>query len=640
MKYQILQFIHRKVGAKILSKWIVLAFDLMVTVVTYGIAYILRFNFTIEEISLNTFLHDLLFSTAVFFIAFLITNSYEGIIRHSGIADAYRLIQSGLLAFIFSSLLWSANTFAQFSFISLPLSISIIHVVLNISLLIISRFGIRSLFYQTGNKPKGNVTVLIYGAGKFTSAMLRSLKEDDNRSYEIAGFIETDEKKIGKTIEGIKIYPVRRIAWLIEKYQVGEFILSDPHLHFTIKNQIIDTCINRKVSVKHLPPMEDWINGKLSSEQMKSVRIEELMEREQIVTDTKNISENLRNKVIMVTGAAGSIGSEIVRQILEYEPAKLILVDQAESGLYDLQMELWFKLQLMQEDSLQCVVADITHKNRMEILFTKYHPHFVFHAAAYKHVPLMEHQPVEASHVNIIGTKNLIDLAIAYDVQKFVFISTDKAVNPTNVMGATKRCAEMYVQAASKKNKTVFITTRFGNVLGSNGSVIPLFKKQIENGGPITITHPEITRYFMTISEACQLVLQAAAFGNGGEIFLFDMGQRVQIYELARKMVLLSGLMPGKDIEFLYTGLRPGEKLHEELLTQYENTLPTPHPKITVAQTDLKHPEKVYQTIELIEQAINENHQSQVVMLLKQLLPEYISKNSEFSALDNKNSQN
>jgi FlaA1/EpsC-like NDP-sugar epimerase len=393
---------------------------------------------------------------------------------------------------------------------------------------------------------------------------------------------------------------------------------------------VVEKCLSYNTRVLNVPPISSWINGQLSFKQIKKVKIEDLLERDEIVLDKEKTYAQLHNKIILVTGAAGSIGSEIVRQIIHFNPQKIILLDQAESAIYDLVNEL----KEFKQTSFEEVIADIRNNQRMENVFKHFKPQIVYHAAAYKHVPLMEMNPSEAVSTNVGGTKIVADLAVKYAVEKFVFVSTDKAVNPTSVMGASKRAAEIYIQSLGITTKTKFITTRFGNVLGSNGSVIPLFKKQIEKGGPITITHPEITRYFMTIPEACQLVLEAGCMGNGSEIFIFDMGKSVKIVDLAIKMIRLSGLTVGKDIEIVYTGLRPGEKLYEELLNNAENTLPTHNKHIMIAKVQPYNFEnikpEVLKLIELFETQDN----IKIVKQLKSIVPEYISNNSIYESLD------
>jgi FlaA1/EpsC-like NDP-sugar epimerase len=405
------------------------------------------------------------------------------------------------------------------------------------------------------------------------------------------------------------------------------------------KRKISDIFLDRGVVVKALPPVDKWVEGEFAMNQIHNVKIEDLLGREVIQMNNKRIGEEISGKVILVTGAAGSIGSEIVRQLIAYFPAKLVLVDQAESALYDLEYELAGKV----PTNVQLIVniADVSDTRRVSKIFKTHRPDIIFHAAAYKHVPLMENNPYEAIKTNVIGTRILSELAAEVGVEKFVMVSTDKAVNPTNVMGATKRLAEMYTQSMNQLEgvKTKFIATRFGNVLGSNGSVIPLFKKQIERGGPVTVTHPEITRYFMTIPEACELVLEAATMGQGGEVFVFDMGESVKIIDLAKKMITLSGLRVDKDIEIRYTGLRPGEKLYEELLNNDENTLPTHHPKILIAEVNT--PSYAYMEVATndLNHLLSSGTNNSIVAKIKEIIPEYKSNNSVFETLDKKSSK-
>jgi FlaA1/EpsC-like NDP-sugar epimerase len=475
--------------------------------------------------------------------------------------------------------------------------------------------------------------VLIYGAGGSGIITKNTLLQDSASRYDIAGFIDDNTSKIGKTLEGIRIYgPNQVFNDFLNKNDISEVIISIQNISSLRKREMIELCMEKNVSVKTVPPAQKWINGELSSNQIKNIRIEDLLERDSIELSNENISREIDGKVIFVTGAAGSIGSEIVRQLLNFHPLKVVLIDQAESPLYDLEFELKNK---HDASRFEVVVCDVTNYSRLNKAFQHFRPDHVFHAAAYKHVPLMELNPYEAVNVNIMGTRNLANLASEYKVSKFVFVSTDKAVNPTNVMGATKRAAEIYVQSLNANSSTSFITTRFGNVLGSNGSVIPTFRKQIENGGPITVTHKEITRYFMTIPEACQLVLEAGAMGKGGEIYVFDMGESVKIYDLATKMIKLSGLTLGKDIEIKITGLRPGEKLYEELLNEAETTMPTHHPKIMIGKVNEYPLDTVKDGLDEVSNLLqNSNDNMLLVRKLKELVPEYISKNSMYSQLD------
>jgi FlaA1/EpsC-like NDP-sugar epimerase len=429
---------------------------------------------------------------------------------------------------------------------------------------------------------------------------------------------------------------VEALDKFVDNYEGLQVIMAINNIGLQAKRKISDVFLDRGVIVKTLPPVDKWVGGEFAINQIHNVKIEDLLGREEIQMNNKRISEEMNSQSIMVTGAAGSIGSEIVRQLIAYFPAKIILVDQAESGLFDLEYELSGLIPSNTE--LVVKVADVSDYQRMAFIFKTHKPSIVFHAAAYKHVPLMEKNPYEAVKINIIGTQVLAELAAENGVDKFVMVSTDKAVNPTNVMGATKRFAEMYTQSMNQLDgmRTKFIATRFGNVLGSNGSVIPLFKKQIERGGPVTVTHPEITRYFMTIPEACELVLEAATMGEGGEVFVFDMGESVKIVNLAKKMITLSGLRVDRDIEIKYTGLRPGEKLYEELLNNDENSLPTHHPKILVAKVNT--PTYAFMEIQVAEmlQILADGGNNELVAKIKQVIPEYKSNNSVFEKLDRK----
>jgi FlaA1/EpsC-like NDP-sugar epimerase len=485
-----------------------------------------------------------------------------------------------------------------------------------------------------GEKSKKNV--LIYGAGQSGIITLNTLSQDAKSDINIIGFIDDNSSKIGKTLAGIKIYSAEEaLNGMLEKRNISEVILSIQNITSTRKSEIVNRCLEMNVQVKNVPPISRWINGELSSRQIKAVRIEDLLNREPIKLNQENIFNELTGKVIMITGAAGSIGSEIARQVVSYKPKMVIFVDQAETPMYELELNLRKRIERY-HILTKFIIADVSNQCAMDRIFTEYLPSKVFHAAAYKHVPLMESNPFEAVRVNALGTKNMADLAMKYKVKKFVMVSTDKAVNPTNVMGATKRIAEMYIQSLSKDytHSTAFITTRFGNVLGSNGSVIPLFKKQIEAGGPITVTHPEITRYFMTIPEACQLVLEAGSMGKGGEIFIFDMGESVKIIDVAKNMIKLSGLTLGKDIQIEITGLRPGEKLYEELLGDSENDVPTYHPKIKIANVQEYEATYVVDEFEKLSNTYKSEDHLQLVSQIKSMVKEYVSNNSIYETLD------
>lgn len=599
-------------------------------------------NFQLPEIDFSVFASQLIFVLGLRLLAFLYFQSYAGIIRHTSIEDAI-LILKAVFTGTFSAVLISGvirNTLGFEHVFNLSASILIIDFFICLFWMVILRFFVKSFYESFINQFKPTIGVLIYGAG-YTGMLTKNVFQTDrSTNYKILGFIDDNESKIGKTIEGIKVYSLPEVLDKFVGSNEGlEVIMAINNMSAKSKRKISDIFLDRGVVVKALPPVDKWVEGEFAMNQIHNVKIEDLLGREVIQMNNKRIGEEISGKVILVTGAAGSIGSEIVRQLIAYFPAKLVLVDQAESALYDLEYELAGKV----PTNVQLIVnvADVSDTRRISKIFKNHRPDIIFHAAAYKHVPLMENNPYEAIKTNVIGTRILAELAAEVGVDKFVMVSTDKAVNPTNVMGATKRLAEMYTQSMNQLEgvKTKFIATRFGNVLGSNGSVIPLFKKQIERGGPVTVTHPEITRYFMTIPEACELVLEAATMGQGGEVFVFDMGESVKIIDLAKKMITLSGLRVDKDIEIRYTGLRPGEKLYEELLNNDENTLPTHHPKILIAEVNT--PSYAYMEVATndLNHLLSSGTNNSIVAKIKEIIPEYKSNNSVFETLDKKSSK-
>ncbi len=631
----------RKYSNRFLSRWLVLVFDSLIVLFSFSIATLLRMNFQLSEIDFSIFASQLIFILGLRLLAFLYFQSYAGIIRHTSIEDAILILKAVFVgsfgAVVVSGLIRNSLGFEHV--FNLSASILIIDFFICLFWMIILRFFVKSFYESFINQFKPTIGVLIYGAG-YTGMLTKNVFQTDrSTNYKILGFIDDNESKIGKTIEGIKVYSLPEV---LDKF-VGsndglEVIMAINNMSAKSKRKISDIFLDRGVIVKALPPVDKWVEGEFAMNQIHNVKIEDLLGREVIQMNNKRIGDEISGKVILVTGAAGSIGSEIVRQLIAYFPAKLVLVDQGESALYDLEYELAGKVPA----NVQLIVnvADVSDTRRVSKIFKTHRPDIIFHAAAYKHVPLMENNPYEAIKTNVIGTRILAELASELGVEKFVMVSTDKAVNPTNVMGATKRLAEMYTQSMNQLEgvKTKFIATRFGNVLGSNGSVIPLFKKQIERGGPVTVTHPEITRYFMTIPEACELVLEAATMGQGGEVFVFDMGESVKIIDLAKKMITLSGLRVDKDIEIRYTGLRPGEKLYEELLNNDENTLPTHHPKILVAEVNT--PSYAYMEVATNELnlLLTSGDNNSIVAKIKEMIPEYKSNNSVFETLDKKSS--
>lgn len=511
-----------------------------------------------------------------------------------------------------------------------PMSVLVMEFLASVTFIVGGRFVIKLLYLETMKEKGQQESVIIYGAGVSGLITKRTLEKDTRNQQVAVAFLDDNEKLSGSRIEGIRVYSTKQLAKLKEEFQANTLIVAIQNPDGEKLQSVLDEAISLKMEVQKVPNPKSWINGVFSSRQLKKIRIEDLLGRETIDLQNKQLSEEISTATILVSGAAGSIGSGLVQQIAQFNPKNIILLDQAESPLFDLQFEL---NQHFSNLCFEVVIGDICNQERMRKLFQTFQPDIVFHSAAYKHVPMMELNPAEAVHTNVQGTKILADLSLEFDAKKFIMISTDKAVNPTNVMGASKRIAEMYVQKLNEQQRTQFITTRFGNVLGSNGSVIPLFQKQIENGGPVTVTDERITRYFMTIPEACQLVLEAATMGKGGEIFVFEMGQSVKIIDLAKKMIQLSGLEVGKDIELKFTGLRPGEKLYEELLANEENTIPTHHQKIMIANTRIETDEQM-QRIQTLVQLCVEQDNTAIVTQMKKIVPEFISNNSEYQILD------
>lgn len=613
------------------SKWTVLAIDLCIVAISFVLAYCIRFNLSFNFDVQNLWI-QLPIVVVLFALSFVITGSYKGVVRHTGIKDVYAIFNAVCLASIGAIGVVMVNRYLGFvDGFTIPLSIIIINSLLTFMSLSASRYVFKFAYQNLINKDQGPTkNLIIYGAGESGIITYNALTNHSQMSVRVVGFVDDNQQKIGKQINGVKVYDKGVLSYEFVKFHnISEVIFSiqkiSPQQLRTLVNEIVDL----PVKVKIVPPVEDWINGELKVSQIKRVQIEDLLDRPPIEIKNSKVMKDFEDKVIFVTGAAGSIGSELVRQICKYNYRTLVVIDQAESALYDLQQELkqagFF--------NFVPIVGDIRDKNRMRVLFDEYRPDRIFHAAAYKHVPLMEQNPYEAIKINVIGTKTIVDLAVEHEVEKFVFVSTDKAVNPTNIMGATKRIAEMYISCRQQEQKTKFITTRFGNVLGSNGSVIPLFRRQIEKGGPLTVTHKDITRYFMTIPEASQLVLEAGAMGHGGEIFIFDMGESVKIMDLAKNMIRLSGLNYPEEIDIHVTGLRPGEKLYEELLANGENTQPTYHEKIMISKVR----ELDYSgTRTLIDELCISNlfFKDNVVQLMKNIVPEYISNNSDYCKLD------
>ncbi|ASU33657.1 polysaccharide biosynthesis protein [Mucilaginibacter xinganensis] len=633
----------------IVPRWIILTLDLVISVLSLGLAYLIKGNFNISNVNFVEFSRNTIIILVISTIVFFVVKTYSGIIRYTSAQDSFRIL---LAVFISNGAVFLMNiisvAFNKPLFISN--SILIISFLASFLLMVIYRVVVKYFFVYIKNLKLDKKRIIIYGAGEAGVAAKRTFDHDYKVNKSVVAFVDDDQRKVGKTIDGIKILDASNLSTLIAEHELDEIIFASYTISPDVKNNIVDVCLENEIKVLSIPPPDVWPSGKLQPIQIQKINIEDLLNRKSIEIDITGIRNELKGKRILITGAAGSIGSEIVRQLLKFNTGLIIMCDQSETALHHLYLEMEEK---HTDLNFHAFIGDVKDEKRMHHLFETYKPHYVYHAAAYKHVPMMEDNAAEAVKTNVLGTKTIADLAVKYNVLKFVMISTDKAVNPTNVMGASKRIAEIYVQSLNKslhnkdfnfsngmshlndtRQNTRFITTRFGNVLGSNGSVIPRFRQQIEKGGPITVTHPEITRYFMTIPEACRLVLEAGCMGKGGEIFIFDMGKSVKIIELAKTMIRLAGLVPNSDIKIEYTGLRPGEKLFEELLNDNENTMPTHHEKIMIGKVrEYMFNEIEKQIYDLIHHAKN-NDDHQVVKSMKQIVHEFKSKNSVFEELD------
>jgi FlaA1/EpsC-like NDP-sugar epimerase len=623
-----------------LPHWMVIFADFIIMGTSFFITYFLRFNLFAHHVDVPAMVLQLLAGLPFFFLAIYTFKPYQGILRHSTLHDILTLAKTHMIVsfgFLFVSLVGHIYYLELY----IPLSIITVHYFVSVSIMITLRVSVQFSYRYLIESSRNNKNTMIYGAGKLGRITNSVIAKDDKIKYKVVGYIDDNPSLWKGKINGVKIYsPAHAFEIAKDKLNVEEIILAISPTELTIKRkrEIVDECLSHQLMVREVPDPRKWLNGNFAGKQIKTLSIEDLLGRDPISINKEIITSGIHRKRVMVTGSAGSIGSEIVKQLLYHSPKSIILIDQAESAQFDLQQEI---LPALKGTALEMYIADVTDYHKMRKIFELCRPEIIYHAAAYKHVPLMEDQPYMAVWNNIGGTRNLADLAVEFEVEKFVMVSTDKAVNPTNIMGTTKRVCELYIQSLSQETgiKTQFITTRFGNVLGSNGSVIPLFKKQIASGGPVTLTHKDIIRYFMTIPEACQLVMEAGFIGKGGEIFLFDMGDPVKIYDLAVKMISLSGFIPHKEVEIKEIGLRPGEKLYEELLADKEETLQTEHEKILIAKIRPYPYEQTIKNIRKLLEHLTDLTDMEIVFHLKRIVPEFHSQNSKYSVLDELNTK-
>ena len=630
---QFCNFIFGKHKNNTLPRVWILAVDMLIVIIAY-IGALLMLYF--QDIKASGFDWSRIWIVPIaYLVAFLISRTYDGMLRYSGFNDIRKLFSACTftMAFLIITKLIFTHVSPRWAAELYPRYVTIVyHYLITLVIMILMRFTIRRLYNEVYKNAGDKMNVLVYGAGDGGTMLLRTLSQDTNSKFKIKAFVDDDPKRAKSQINTIKVYSPQTALTpeFIEKYSIDVMIVAIPSLSEERKKEIIEKGLALNLVVKSIPSFDKWVDGKISTNQIQDIKIEDLLGRKPIQLSNQNVSREIMGKVVLVTGAAGSIGSEICRQVMHYSPAKLIMLDQAESPMYDFQFEMNntpdFKLM---RDKMAFVITNVKDPVRMREVFEEFRPQIVYHAAAYKHVPFMEENAYEAVFVNVFGTKLVADLAVEFGAEKFVMISTDKAVNPTNVMGATKRIAEIYTQ--SRKCNTKFITTRFGNVLGSNGSVVPLFRKQIAQGGPITVTDRRITRFFMTIPEACSLVLEAGSIGEGGDIFVFDMGEKVKIWDLAEKMRKLSH---HPEIEIIETGLRPGEKLYEEVLANEENTIKTDNEKIMHAVVRKYEAANVDKMLEKLHTELETCDPMKIVAQMKVIVPEFKSNNSVFSQLD------
>ena len=630
------KFFHRYLSAKVLPIWTILLIDVLIIVVSSLLAYALRYDFRSIFLESSTIDKTIVCTVIVNLVFFRIFRTYSNVLRFSSFIDIMRIFVS--LTVSYALLMISSVLLSSYMDVRLaPVSVFFMAYIISFAMMSCSRIVVK-MFYELLNfDGSHSANVFSYGAKEAGVNIAKALRVNLRNHYRLRGFIADEPELINKVMMGVKVFPNdETLIDVLNDRDVHTIIISPAKMEELKRSDMADRLLAHNIKLMTAPPLSEWSGQTLNRTQLKEIQIEDLLQRNPIEIDIHKVASHLEGKRVMITGAAGSIGSEIMRQVASFNPYKLILVDQAETPLHDIRLELQDR---WRDIDAETIIADISNATRMEEIFKEYKPQYIFHAAAYKHVPMMEDNVSESIQINVYGTRTIADLAVKYGAEKFVMISTDKAVNPTNVMGCSKRICEIYVQSLAKKlqqkggHVTQFITTRFGNVLGSNGSVIPRFRDQIQRGGPVTVTHPEIIRYFMTIPEACRLVLEAGSMGNGGEIYIFDMGKPVKIVDLAKRMISLSGRT---DVKIEFTGLRHGEKLYEELLNVKELTKPTYHEKIMIATVREYDYDEVKERIQKLIDVSYTYDQMKIVSAMKDIVPEFISKNSCFEALDKK----
>ena len=630
------KFVRRYLSVNVLPIWMILAMDVVMIGLSLLLAYALRYDFSSRVLDSATMWRTMGLTMVVSLVFFKMFRTYSSVLRLSSFVDIARIFVALFVSYTAMALACMVAPLVTDIRLA-PVNVILMAFIINFALMASSRVIVKMMFETIKAGGSSQTNIFIYGAKEAGVNIAKSLRVSMRERYRLRGFIADEPDLYDKLIMGVRVFPNdENLFDILAQKGVKTIIVSPAKRNELKKEENLDRFLKHNIKLLTAPPLSEWNQRGLESGDIKEIQIEDLLQRDPIQIDIRKVASHLEGKRVMITGAAGSIGSEIMRQVATFNPYKLILVDQAETPLHDIRLELMDKWRNLDAET---IVADIANQTRMEAIFKEFRPQYIFHAAAYKHVPMMEDNVSESIQTNVAGTRILADLAVKYKAEKFVMISTDKAVNPTNVMGCSKRICEIYVQSLAKKlqkeggHVTQFITTRFGNVLGSNGSVIPRFKEQIRRGGPVTVTHPEIIRYFMTIPEACRLVLEAGSMGNGGEIYIFDMGKPVKIVDLAKRMISLSGRT---DVKIEFTGLRHGEKLYEELLNVKELTKPTYHEKIMIATVREYDYDEVKDRIQHLIDVSYSYDQMKIVAAMKDLVPEFISKNSCFEALDKK----